>query len=322
MRLGILFPGQGTQYSGMGKTWYESHRLVQQYFEKASSCLSFNVAHVCFGAQSHELQRTRNAQISTFVLSCALFHVLQQEAGIEPALLAGHSSGQYAALRSARALSFADALYLLDRRAQLMQSANNTAAGSMLAVLGLDEREVRALCAACDRPRSRQWVAQLAAHNGPIQSVISCTKTSLPQVRRAIETAGGRSRILAVDGAFHSRLMSEAQQQLVCSLPKVTIATPRMPVVSNISAQPLVTDEQVKHELAEQMCAPVNWWRSMRQFANCDLIIQVGPGTTFAKILQRHWPEKKVIGFNSTDDLRPVMDLIARVRIEQPEKSV
>lgn len=307
MRVGILFPGQGTQHVGMGKKWYEADRKVQEYFEHANSCLGVNVAKLCFASHANELKKTINAQISIFVVSCALYEALKNNIGIEPSLFAGHSSGEYAAVHAAKGMSFADALYLVNRRAHLMEAATQSHPGIMLAVLGLEPKAVHALCASAHDGRSIKRIAQVACYNGPEQTIVSCSPPQLRILSRGIKAAGGRFMRLPVSGGFHSQLMNDAQKDLNRALSKVTIHDLAVPVVANVTALPIQKASEIQDELQAQLCSPVRWWDSMKQFAFCDVIIQVGPGTTFAKLLRRHWPEKRVFSFNEQADLDPIL---------------
>ena len=203
MRVGVLFPGQGTQHVGMGKSWYEADREVQEYFEHANECLGVNVAKLCFASHASELKKTINAQISIFVVSCALYKALRKRSGVQPTLFAGHSSGEYAAIHAAGGLSFADALYLINRRAHLMEDATHHREGAMIAVLGLAPTAVRALCASADDVRSIKRVAQVAAYNGPEQTIVSCSPSVVRGLTRGIKAAGGRVMRLPVSGGFH-----------------------------------------------------------------------------------------------------------------------
>lgn len=310
MKVGVLFPGQGTQHSGMGKYWYQHERIAQECFEEASACLSFNVAKLCFSTSSSELKKTVNAQIGIFVVSTALHNVLKEYTGIEPTLVAGHSSGEYTAVHAAGALSFPDALFLVQRRAMLMQEATTRHDGAMLAVLGLTVNEVRAVCATFDRPRTFTHVAQLASHNGPKHTVVACSQALTDQLLAALRAAGGRAMALPVGGGFHSRFMASAQDALQESFVQVAFRKPHIPVVSNQDAKLLVEASQIEHDLRGQICAPVRWWPSMSHFLQCDIVIQVGPGKTFSNILRRHWPEKKVFSFNDQGDLGPIMQVV------------
>lgn len=310
MRVGILFPGQGTQHSGMGKYWYQHDRTVQECFEEASACLSFNVAKLCFSSASLELKKTINAQTSIFVVSSALFAVLKKHTGIEPVLFAGHSSGEYAAVHATQALSFPDALFLVHERAKLMETATQQYDGTMLAVLGLSRHEVRAVCASFDQPKTFTHVAAVAAHNGPNHVVVSCSKQLIKPLISALKASGGRAMQLPVAGGFHSRFMEMAEKELSYRFAQVSFRKPCAPIIANQTATLLYDASSIESELKTQICAPVEWWSSMRHFLSCDVIIQIGPGKAFSNILRRHWPEKRVFSFNDAADLDPIMHVV------------
>ncbi len=308
MRIGVLFPGQGSQSIGMGKEWYAKSRYMQERFEDASVCLGTNVPRLCFGSSKELLNKTMYAQVSIYVVSSTLYHILERQGDVAPSLMAGHSVGQYAALCASGALNFTDGLHLVHKRAMHMQSAADRYAGAMVAVIGLPLAQVYALCAEYDEKGSVTKVAQVAAYNTDNQVVVACSQMHLTHLVTTIQKAGGRAIVLPVSGAFHSRLMRDAQRAFQLVFDEVKLRNAQVPVVSNISAKPLLTASELVSEMSEQICKPVNWQQSMDCFALCDVIIQVGPGKALINMVRRKWPEKTVLSFNTPRDL----DAIAR----------
>ena len=300
----------------------KTKRIAQECFEEASACLSFNVAKLCFSSSAHMLKQTVNAQLSIFVVSSALYKVLKARTGIESSLFAGHSSGEYAAVHAAGSLSFPDALFLLHQRAQLMHAATEQYRGTMLAVLGLSDGQVRAICATFDRPSSFSHVAQVASYNGPKHAVVACSYDLVDQLLDAFRASGGRAVQLPVAGGFHSRFMSDAEQQLQNSFIQVTFRAPHTPLIANQTGSYAAHARALEDELRGQMCRPVLWWASMRHFLSCDIVIQVGPGKTFSNILRRHWPEKRVFSFNDASDLEPIAHVVQAWKEARKEEEI
>lgn len=306
MRIGVLFPGQGSQSVGMGREWYMNSRYMQERFEDASVCLGTNVPRLCFGLRKEELNQTIHAQVGIYVVSATLYHLLEKRAGIAPVLLAGHSVGQLAALHAAGSLSFTDGLYLVHKRATLMQAAAQTYAGAMVAVIGLTHEQIVQICLEHDEKDSLEQMAQIAVYNASGQTVISCAQSQMLSVVAAVQRRKGRAIVLPVSGAFHSRHMRDAQKAFQPVLDEVVMRDARIPVVSNICAKPLLTAHELHEELASQIVQPVHWMQGLECFALCDLIIQVGPGKTLANMVRRHWPEKTVLSFTLPRDLNEI----------------
>lgn len=301
VQVGILFPGQGSPLVGVGKALYDSERIVQEYFELASQCLDQNFVRLCFASSEKESSRTENAQILIYLLSSACYALFQKKLGITPVLAAGHSCGEYAALHAAGGLNFVDGLYLLNKRAHFMNQAQAASPGRMTAVLGLELPVVEQVCAQFDDKSDA--VAQVANINAPTQIVISGNDAGLHPVEMELKKRGGKLIRLNVSGGFHSRLMRDAEREFAKYLVKVDIGQLQYPIVTNIGAKKINNPSEIREELKAQMSGSVRWWESMRYFYECDVIVQMGPGNTLAKILSRHWPEKKIYTLTQPVDL-------------------
>lgn len=258
-RHALLFPGQGSQYVGMGKALSEAHPEARRWFDRANDVLGFDLAGLCFEGPDEELRLTRNTQPALFVKSWAAWNVLKDRLRGDRA--AGHSLGEYTALAVAGAISFDDGLRAVRRRGELMWDSGVKRPGAMAAVLGLGVEAVEALCAEA----SAAGAVQPANLNAPGQVVIS---GEVAGVARACELAperGARKAVpLRVSGAFHSVLMEDAQAGLAEFLDGIEIRDARIPVVANVTARPVTDAAEIRRNLVAQMTAPVRWEESMR----------------------------------------------------------
>jgi [acyl-carrier-protein] S-malonyltransferase len=305
-KLGFLFPGQGAQVVGMGKDFAEAFPAAARVYEEAGQVLGWDVAAVCFGGPQSELDRTAVSQPAILTTSLAIVAAMR-EAGAKQIAecqgAAGLSLGEYSALVMAKALSFADGLRLVQKRGRFMEEACAQNPGAMAGVIGLDEDIVEAICA-----QAREVGMVVAANfNSPGQVVISGAKDAVARAGELARERGAKRVIpLAVSGAFHSPLMEPAAVRLQTELGIAPILRPAMPVVANVSAEPVAEPDEIRALLARQVKCPILWTQSMRRMVADGFtdFVEVGPGKVLAGLMKRIAPECRVVNLSSVEALR------------------
>ena len=284
-RLAFCFPGQGSQAVGMGRTFHETSAAARAVFEEAGDALGFDIAKLCFEGPESELQLTANTQPAVLTVSVAAARLLG-ERGITPAVVGGHSLGEYSALVSAGALAFGDAVRVVRRRGEFMQQAVPVGAGAMAAVLGVDLPVVEEIC----REAAGDDVLDVANVNSPGQIVVAGHRAAVERAVALAATRGGkRSVLLPVSAPFHCRLMAPAAERLAEVLSAVDASDPRLPVVRNVDAELTTRADEVRPFLVRQVTAPVRWTDCVTRMASagCRTFLEVGPGKVLTGLLRR-----------------------------------
>lgn len=277
-----VFPGQGAQFTGMGKDLYENSELAKGLFEKANEILGFRITDIMFEGTAEELKETKVTQPAVFLHSVILAKTLGED--FKPEMVAGHSLGEFSALVANGALSFEDGLKLVSQRAIAMQKACEIKPSTMAAVLGLEDKIVEDVCASID------GVVVAANYNCPGQLVISGETSAVEQACEAMKAAGAkRALLLPVGGAFHSPMMEPAREQLAAAIENTTFSTPICPVYQNVPATAVSSAEEIKKNLIIQLTAPVKWTQSVQQMIadGATSFTEVGPGKVLVGLVNK-----------------------------------
>ncbi len=289
MTLALLFPGQGSQFVGMGKTLFETSTAARAVFEEADAALGFSLSRLCFEGPEEELKRTANTQPAILTHSVAAYRDLLARfpERLEGAgFTAGHSLGEYSANVAAGSLSFRDAVLLVRRRGLFMQEAVPPGEGAMAAIVGLPPEEVEAAC----RDAAQGEVVSPANFNSPEQTVIAGAAAAVARACAACTARGAKRAIpLAVSAPFHCALMAPARERLRPLLEETRFADAAVPVVTNVDARPETRGSALRDALARQVDAPVRWVESVRALAagGVDRGIEIGPGNVLAGLVRR-----------------------------------
>ena len=285
-----VFPGQGAQFSGMGKNLYESSESARQMFEKANEILGFEITKIMFEGTDEELKQTNVTQPAIFLHSVILASTIED---FKPDMVAGHSLGEFSALVTAGALSFEDGLKLVSQRANAMQRACEINPSTMAAILNLADNVVEDICAGID------GVVVAANYNCPGQLVISGTIEAVTVACEQLKAAGAkRALILPVGGAFHSPLMEPAREELAAAIESTTFSSPSCPIYQNVNAQPSTDVATIKANLIAQLTGPVRWTQSVQNMVadGATKFVECGPGKVLQGLVKKIAPEAETAG--------------------------
>ncbi len=292
----FIFPGQGSQFTGMGKTLYEAHPTAKQLFEQANDILGFRISDVMFSGTDEQLKQTDVTQPAVFLHAVIAYQTLSTET---PNMVAGHSLGEFSALVANKTLLFEDALRLVSIRAKAMQKACETTPSTMAAVLALADETVEAICT--DIQQNTGEVVVAANYNCPGQLVISGSIKGIEIACEKMKAAGAkRALVLPVGGAFHSPLMLPAKEELAAAIQATTFHTPICPVYQNVVAQAVSNPEQIKQNLIDQLTGAVRWTQSVQamQADGATHFTEFGPGKVLQGLVQKIFKEAVVAGIN------------------------
>ncbi|MDX5448371.1 MAG: ACP S-malonyltransferase [Bacteroidota bacterium] len=287
----FVFPGQGSQFPGMGKDLYENVPQTREWFEEANNVLGFDITKIMFEGSADELKQTKVTQPAIFIHSVITARVMGRD--FAPDMVAGHSLGEFSALVAAESISYLDGLKLVSARAFAMQKACEAKPSTMAAILGLDDDVVEDLCSDVD------GIVVPANYNSPGQLVISGEWTAVERACAVAKEKGAkRALILPVGGAFHSPLMEPAREELALAIDNIDFNTPICPIYQNVSASAERNPKKIKENLISQLTAPVRWTQSVKQMVadGATHFTEVGPGKVLQGLVKKVAPEATVDG--------------------------
>ncbi|MFY7919013.1 MAG: ACP S-malonyltransferase [Chryseotalea sp.] len=285
-----VFPGQGAQFTGMGKDLYETNPKAKSLFDEANDILGFDIKNIMFNGTADQLKETKVTQPAVFIHSVA---IAQSAENFIPDMVAGHSLGEFSALVANQTLSFKDGLLLVSKRALAMQKACELTPSTMAAVLGLDDKIVEDVCASIT-----EEIVVAANYNCPGQLVISGSIKGVELACEKLKAAGAkRAMILQVGGAFHSPLMEPARQELAAAIEATDFKKPACPVYQNVNAMPASDVETIKKNLVSQLTAPVRWTQSVLRMTSdgATTFVECGPGKVLQGLVKKISPQAEAI---------------------------
>jgi len=286
VKIAFVFPGQGSQFVGMGQDFYDHVAETQELFAEANEVLGYDLASICFNGPEETLKLTENTQPALLIHSTMALKMLREN-GINSVLAAGHSLGEFSALVAAGALKFKDAVRLVHLRGKFMQEAVPVGVGSMAAVIGLDIETIQELC---DKVSSDSNLVQPANLNSPVQTVIAGHKESVAKVSENALAAGAKKAVmLPVSAPFHSALMKPAEIKLQKELENTEFFDLSFPIINNVEAKPITKGNDARDSLVKQVCSPVRWSETMQVMVDheIDTVVELGSGKVLSGLIKR-----------------------------------
>ena len=301
-KLCLMFPGQGSQYIGMGKSLYDSYDIVKECFEEAGEVLGIKLDKLCFSGDIEELTATENAQPAILRVSYAAYQVLMKEIKCNPSVVAGHSLGEITALTCTGAISFADAIKIAQQRGKLMGEVIGRGEGTMMAVMDMNEFELEEMCR---RISSSDLKVSIANYNSPVQMVVSGHRKAVEKLKAELDSMNVRTTVLNVSAPFHTDIMYPAALRLRKVLGEYSYHGFKWPVISNVTATPYEHRAYIVSKLTNQVYQPVQWLKSIQYAINQDIdtFVEIGPKNVLRNLISQIDRQKKAYSFSEIKDL-------------------
>lgn len=312
MKIAMLFPGYGSQYVGMGKELYDEYRIVQEYFEEASNCLSINFVKLCFASSEHDLSGMQQANTAIFLISSTIYALLKQE-GIEPSLVAGYNLGEYGALFAAGSISLPDGLYLLSKLSSLYQDALREMDVRVMQVQGVDMQTLQLLSGPVAKAHG---AVDIAFVDGAYEHSVSGERDAVDHLEKVLSSKTG---ITTADLPFavglHSSRATAVAANFKMYLEKVDFKQVRIPCMSCIDGRIILHSSDIKERILKHIVSPLYWSTVLFNMQEYDLFIEVGPGTVLTSMVRKAYPDKRFIAINKPSDIEKLKHMIPTITL-------
>lgn len=312
MKLGVIFPGYGSQFVGMGKEFYDSSRTMQENFDQASQCLDMNFVQLCFASSDAEISKLEKANMALFVTGLSIGSILKEE-GISPSLVAGYDVGEYSALATIGGITLPDALYLLKKYSESFNTLLNETDVEALRVKGIALDDLQALTDQC---ANGNQVSYISVQELDDQFVVAGTVKSLDCVRKELEAQGITASSVSVSGGLHSPLMDPVLKNIKMYLEKVDFKDTSIPLVASITGQALTDGQATRAAVMQQIHAPIRWYQTMQAFEHCDVIAVIGECGTTKELCDTLYPEKQTVCITKPEDIDAVLKACGKEKKE------
>lgn len=311
MKIALVFPGYGSQFVGMGKELYNENRIIQEYFDEASSCLDINFLKLCFASSEIEIGVMNHAYTSIFLVSSAIAALLK-EAGVQPAVVAGFNLGEYSAFFAANSITLPDGLYLLNKLALFYEEMLKDAAFEMVRVRGIATDDMQKICAKASTEGDK---AQIAIYFGEMDNAVSGHKDAIQRVRGLVFESNPEAvfEVLPIEVGLHADSMEPVAQNFKMYLEKVDFKDLSIPLISGTDGQVITQGDAIKEHVIKLLVEPILWTRVLQMIGECDLIIEVGPGNTLESSIKAAYPNKLYQNVNKPSDIDKIKYILATV---------